>query len=230
MPIGALPKVGAKPWFVLRSKAGSAPSTRFTPGLVAAALDMGSATSARSNVLRPMRALGIFDEEGNLTPLGNKWRNESTYAEACQEILDKVYPPDLAALTDADGNPSVTQVRTWLVNNGFGESNARQMAATYVMIASKELAEAPGPSEGKRKAPTPVKSVAPAKEKAARQKQSSTNLEPPKEQVEQRTLPPSNAPGIHLDIQIHVPADASAEQIDAIFRSMAKHIYGRETD
>ena len=35
-------------------------------------------------------------------------------------------------------------------------------------------------------------------------------------------------PPLHLDVQIHIPADASLEQIDRIFSSMAKHLYGRE--
>lgn len=222
MPIDALPKVGAKAWAVLRSKAASAPSTKFTAGLVAAVLEMGSAGSAQANIVRPMRALGIFDEEGSLTTLGNKWRNDSTYAEACQEILDRFYPADLAALTDADGNPSASQVWTWLSHNGFGESNAKQMAATYVMIASKEPHSAPASPEAKKKA-------TPAKRATEPPKPASPALEPPRAQVVQQSPPGSN-PGIHLDIQIHVPADATADQIDAIFRSMAKHIYGRETD
>jgi hypothetical protein len=32
-------------------------------------------------------------------------------------------------------------------------------------------------------------------------------------------------PNVHLDIQIHIPADASAEQIYQIFESMARHLY-----
>ncbi len=35
------------------------------------------------------------------------------------------------------------------------------------------------------------------------------------------------SPDVHLDIQIHIPADATSEQIDRIFASMAKHLYGR---
>jgi len=34
------------------------------------------------------------------------------------------------------------------------------------------------------------------------------------------------APSLHMDIQIHIAADASLEQIDRIFESMAKHLYG----
>ena len=33
-------------------------------------------------------------------------------------------------------------------------------------------------------------------------------------------------PDLHIDIQVHIDATASAEQIDFIFASMAKHLYG----
>lgn len=35
-------------------------------------------------------------------------------------------------------------------------------------------------------------------------------------------------PEVHIDVQIHIASDASADQIDQIFASMAKHLYGRE--
>ena len=33
-------------------------------------------------------------------------------------------------------------------------------------------------------------------------------------------------PALHIDMQIHISADSNAEQIDQIFASMAKHLYG----
>lgn len=33
-------------------------------------------------------------------------------------------------------------------------------------------------------------------------------------------------PPLHIDLQIHISADSTTEQIDAIFSSMAKHLYG----
>lgn len=33
-------------------------------------------------------------------------------------------------------------------------------------------------------------------------------------------------PSIHIDLQIHVSPEATGEQIDQIFKSMAKHLYG----
>ena len=85
----------------------SAPTTKFTPEVVAALAGMSSPGSAANNVVGPMRRLGLLDKEGALTARGNKWRVDSSYAEACQEILDDVYPPDLAALTDDAGAPDL---------------------------------------------------------------------------------------------------------------------------
>jgi glycine cleavage system regulatory protein len=36
----------------------------------------------------------------------------------------------------------------------------------------------------------------------------------------------SLGPALHIDIQIHISPEASADQIDQIFASMAKHLYG----
>ncbi len=32
-------------------------------------------------------------------------------------------------------------------------------------------------------------------------------------------------PSVHIDIQVHISPDASSDQIDAIFASMARHLY-----
>lgn len=40
-----------------------------------------------------------------------------------------------------------------------------------------------------------------------------------------RSSPSQAAPSVHIDIQIHISAESSPEQIDQIFSSMAKHLY-----
>ena len=42
--------------------------------------------------------------------------------------------------------------------------------------------------------------------------------------------PRPNLPELHVDIQIHIDSTASSEQIDQIFASMARHLYGRESN
>lgn len=215
------PKVPAKAWRVLRTRAATAPSTKFTPSTVAALLTMGSAASAQTNVVAPLQRLGLFDESGALTARGNKWRVDASYEDACSEILKDVYPDDLAALTDELGAPDRAKVTTWLQHKGFGGSNAKQMAATYVMIAERTLPDASAGAEP-RKAPAKKAAKKAAKVVPATTDDDQTQRVPP--------VTPSGdgrAPNVHLDIQIHIPADASLEQIDQIFASMAKHLYGR---
>jgi hypothetical protein len=42
----------------------------------------------------------------------------------------------------------------------------------------------------------------------------------------QHNPPANNSPSVHIDIQIHISPEASGDQIDQIFKSMAKHLYG----
>jgi len=43
----------------------------------------------------------------------------------------------------------------------------------------------------------------------------------------QPALSDNLAPALHIDIQVHISADAPPEQIDKIFESMAKHLYSK---
>lgn len=42
------------------------------------------------------------------------------------------------------------------------------------------------------------------------------------------SVPRIEPPGLHIDVQIHIDATASPEQIDKIFSSMGRYLYGRE--
>ena len=224
MATDAFPKVGDKAWRALRAKAVAAPSTKFTPEIVATLVGV-SPGSALGNTIRPMRRLGLIDEEGALTERGNKWRADSSFGDACQEILDDVYPEELGALTDDDGNPDAVQVRTWFDHKGFGESNARQMTKTYVMVASKQVPVPPEPDSGKAtKEASPAKKTAgkPAAPKKTEASQGVVPHEPPSPSAKSDA-----GPTVHLDIQIHIPADATPEQIDQIFSSMSRHLYSK---
>ncbi len=169
-----------------------------------------------------MRRLGVIDQDGGLTSRGNKWRGDASYGEACQEILDEVYPPELTSFTDAGGTTDRSKVTTWFQHQGLGLSNARQIAATYAMIADKKLPEAVQPDTAKTRRPTSAKKAQP---KVVKQGPGESTVveraDPPKPPEN----PPATGASIHLDIQIHIPADASADQIDRIFASMAKHLY-----
>ncbi len=216
------PKLGLKSWSTLRARAATTPSTRFTSTAVAAMLGMGSPESAATNVVYPMQRLGLIDDSGSLTARGNKWRLDASYADACQEILDEIYSAELASFTDSSGAPDKSQVITWFQHKGFGVSNAKQLATTYVMIAEKKVPDATA-AESKKKVPArPAKSVPTRTVKSkATEDVAAQRAEPPPQSGNES----ASGPNIHLDIQIHIPADASSDQIEKIFASMAKYLY-----
>lgn len=225
MANNSFPKVTARAWIALRARAAAAPSTKFTPEVVAALMGMSSPRSARDNTVSPMRRLGLINEEGALTPRGNKWRIDESYEEACREILEEVYPEELGALVDDDGNPDLPKVKTWFDHQGFGESNARQLASTYVTVASKQVPEPPAADTERptRKASTNTDNA----EKTSRTKKAEDPLSKEAQEPSTANVSPSGGPTVHLDIQIHIPVDATPEQIDRIFSSMARHLYAR---
>lgn len=52
-----------------------------------------------------------------------------------------------------------------------------------------------------------------------------------KERFTQREVSSQSfGPALHIDVQIHIDSTASAEQIDQIFASMARHIYKKHSD
>lgn len=212
------PRLGMTAWRTLRVRAAQAPSQKFTPTTVATLLGYDSSKSAANNVVYPMQMLGLIDENGTLTDRGNKWRNDDSYAVACQEILDEIYPPELAGFTTADGGPDRAMVTKWFQHKNFGEANATKMAITYVMIAEKKVPDTAIDKEPKAKtkptAGTAARTSKPTSTEAV------TPASPPP------AAHPVARPAIHLDFQIHIAADTKPEVVDQIFASMAKHLYG----
>ncbi len=218
MALESYPAIGKKPWAQVRARVATTPSWKVTDQSVSASLAMGSAASARQNVINPLKKMGLVDDDGGLTDRGRKWRTEDGYAEACDEILAEVYPDTLVHLIDADGQPHRDAVRRWFDQQGYGSSAASQMTATFMLIASKAIPEpvAPGSANGQAKKAAAPK--APAKKTGKQEEELPPPPPPP-------APPASHGPNLHLDIQIHIPPDASAEQLDRIFASMAKHLY-----
>lgn len=183
---------------------------------------MANPHSAQVNVVAGLQRFGLIDESGALTKRGNLWRIDASYGKACQEILDEVYPSELASLRGDDGLPDPVSVRTWFDHQGFGESNAQQMSATFIMIATKAIPDTQKDAKAARVAKkTAARTSTQVRKETAKPKSHEDGNERARMNFE------NEAPTVHIDVQIHLPAAATAEQIDQIFASMAKHLYSR---
>jgi hypothetical protein len=102
------------------------------------------------------------------------------------------------------------------------------MASFYVLLADKDPNGEDAPKESQptkatKRAKVVAKTPARVRVKEERDSRNGFNGRESKEADPQLRLGPT----IHIDVQVHIPSDANPEQIDAIFASMAKHLYRR---
>jgi len=210
-------------WWELRKKFKQSIPGVVTDSYLATVLGM-KVSSARGNVLPSLKQLGIIDDEGKTLPRAKLWRDDEHYAQVCHEMLKDVYPQELLDAV-SDPNTHRSQAESWFAHNtGTGQVAARRMSTFYAVLAAADATAQPDKEKKERKpsegAPRKVVKVSPASAPAA----AGQNIE--KLQHGGQDHRPQ-APGININLQVHISADSTPDQIDQIFASMAKHIYQR---
>jgi hypothetical protein len=206
-------------WWLLRKKFKQSIPGIVTDGYLSTVLDM-QPNSARANVLPYLRQLRIIDDEGKPTERATLWRDDEHYPQVCKAILDEVYPNELL---HAVPDPNTDRARTerWFAHKTrAGEAAVRRMAALYAVLAEADAAKQP---DNEKKQPAAARPVRARRVTAAVPAAVRAPANPPSVPQPQ----PLVAPGININLQVHISADATPDQIDQIFASMAKHIYQR---
>jgi hypothetical protein len=173
-----------------------------------------------------LKALGLIDDELVPTDLVHDFRDDDKYADACDAMIARVYP---SGLTDAVQDPSqeMDAAIRWFMRQGAGEATAKLQARFYALLVSRQVPET---SEKPKRQAQSTKAASPA----GGAKKSSTAAETGKATqtgtAEPKKLPAGDGrqmPTVHVDLQIHISPDSPPEQVDAIFASISKHLYGR---
>ncbi|PTQ68160.1 DUF5343 domain-containing protein [Pseudomonas sp. GV071] len=232
----SFPKIASGNWWALREQFKKKIPTTVGPSYLSSVLGEMSVGSARSNIISPFRKIGILDEEGRPTDLANDWRDDDKYPEVCRKILEASYPEEVRDIFD-NKDCDVEKLKKWFMSHArCGEPAAKMYARFYVL-----LLEADANNNAERK--PQVKSTSNTKQPAKKSAKSSEskNTQPAaalsKQDLAQatdeaphaahagRAHPPSRkAPELHINIQLHISPESSAEQIEKIFESMAKHL------
>jgi hypothetical protein len=197
---------------------------------LAAVLDMNE-RSATNNVLRPLKRAGLVDQENKPTKRSIRWRDDDQYPQVCEEIRKEVYPQELL---DAFSGPNVDRsaVERWFRNNArVGENAARKMARFYLLLVEADPSKQNGSSEPKTRPQKPNKTRSKAgadSNKDPKEPQKNTEETPirsPPENTLGGNSGISSGPSLHIDVQVHISPEATPEQIETIFASMARHLY-----
>jgi len=220
------PRIPAKNWWDLRRKFVQSPPQQVTADYLQSVLNVE--VGAAKNLLSPLKVIGLIDENGKTTDLANDWRSDDHYPDACKTLVDEIYPSELRDALPGP-KPNRDKVVKWFMRNvGTGEAAAKQMAGFYLLLCEADPAIQDQKLESGRSAAPKSKATKPKQDRAIQSNQVSKRAAAPHSQPDVTSGPDvAHLPSVHIDIQIHIAADASAEQIDQVFASMANHLYGK---
>lgn len=209
-------------WWALRKKFKQSIPGVVTDSYLATVLEMG-ANSARANVLPFLKTLAIIDEEGKTGERAKQWRDDGHYGAVCKEILKEVYPKELVeAVPDPGQNRALAE--RWFANKtGAGAAAVKRMAALYEVIVEADASKQPEQEKGERTRKSEQSAGKSDKKSIA----SPDPVAPDRRSAASNLSQPPQLPGININLEIHISADSTPDQIDTIFASMAKHLYKR---
>lgn len=133
--------------------------------------------------------------------------------------------------------PSDQAAKDWLKERGVSEASVQN--CLEIILANCEYVGLIQDISGTKRFVSPEHALESLKQQTANSTSpanpvtSPTPAELPQPTIAQVVAPPAQShssarvPTVHIDIQIHIAADAKLEQIDQIFASMAKHLYDK---
>lgn len=225
------PKMPAKQWWSLRNRFKQSIPGAVTASYLATILGMEE-ISASKNVLPALKKIGLIDQEGKPLDLARRWRDDDEYPKVCEEIKKGVYPSELLDAVPDPVSNRASAVR-WFSRGGAGASLVDKRVAFYQLLSEAD----PTKSLDSTKPSSPNKTASnrattPKKVRPDSLPKGKSTPDPVDESSDSGSLPRfgqrsgmQKAPNLHIDIQIHISPDASPDQIDQIFESMAKHLY-----
>lgn len=225
----SLPKLPANQWWALREQFKKSIPPTVDVAYLKSYLKIVSDKTA-INLLPTLRQFRLIDDKGRPTPLANEWRLDERYPDVCAEIIRQVYPAEMVSLfngSDVDRN----KLKAWIMRTlGVGTSSANQLASTYLLLhtpldKTKERVVDGRPRVSQRRvqrkaavATAPTISV--SKPISGIVEVASSSPGPGYEDLSLTTKP-------IINLQIHISPEASAEQIDLILASIARHLNRR---
>jgi len=224
----SFPKLAEANWWKLRDLFKRRVPTSVTPSYLASALAM-SDSSAKANIIFPFRKIGIIDEEGKPTNLAYDWRDDDKYPAVCNSILESCYPQEIRDLYH-DKNQDLSGLVNWFMSSArCGEPTAKMYSAFYRLLLQADPS-GQTQSQNQPSTPKPKRIQKVAKEPSVTKTVNSSSDEAI-QVVSEKQLSASQAPlhfstvpQLHVNIQLHIAPETTADQIDKIFESMAKHL------
>lgn len=172
---------------------------------------IGFTSSNDATLLGVLKAVGLVDASGIPTSTWSAYRGAS-HKKALGEAIRTGYAELFAVYPDAWQRSSTELEHVFSTSSTAGKQVVQKTVATFKALCEAaefgSVDEQPASTIHTGPMHTPVTKVnSPA----------TVNVH-------------GAAPSVHIDIQIHISPEASPDQIDQIFKSMSKHLYGSKAN
>jgi hypothetical protein len=168
---------------------------------------IGFTSSNDASLIGVLKFIGFIDGSNIPTSLWNTYRG-ANYRSVLGGAIRSGYADLFAVYPDANTRSTTDLSHVFSTSSSGGAQVISKTVATFKALV--EEAEFSNSSEL-------TESTMPA-----------GPLHTPPAQSAHKPSPAQGRPEVHIDIQIHISPESSPQQIDTIFQSMAKHLYGRE--
>ncbi|WP_173053887.1 DUF5343 domain-containing protein [Candidatus Nitrotoga sp. AM1P] len=170
---------------------------------------IGFKSSNDTTLLGVLKSVGLVDASGVPTGVWSNYRG-AHHKTVLGDAIRTGYAELFAVYPDAWQQDIKDLEYVFSTSSSAGKQVISKTVATFKSLC--ECAEFGEPNNQ----PSPVLHTGPMHAAIAR----------PSAQPVNSDARNSHNPSVHIDIQIHISPEASTDQIDQIFKSMAKHLYG----
>lgn len=167
---------------------------------------IGFTSSNDGTLIGVLKQIKLIDQAGVPTERWNQYRG-AKHKEVLGDAIREGYADLYSIYPDAHQRSRQELEGVFVTSTKGGKEVVGKLASTF-----RQLADEAAFSGGLQEVPASTVS-------AAALHAPLTPTMPP--------APTSGSPSLHIDVQVHISADSSPEQIDQIFASMAKHLYGK---
>ena len=217
------PAIPAKNWWDLRQRFKTSPPREVNAAYLSDVL--GIQERAAQNIVPNLRQIGLIDDKGKPTERAGRWRDDEAYAEVTREMIDEVYPQALLDVAPPDA-PEAAAVKRWFLREtGTGEARANILSAFYRLLAAGDPA---GREDASRRADRQTAVTPRTQTRQAVTRKPKTDGDGAETQDGAGTSTKAPLPSLSVAVQVYIDKEMSAEQVDHVFASMAKHLYGKQ--
>jgi hypothetical protein len=187
---------------------------------------LGLQEKAAANLVPSLRTVGLIDDSGKPTERAGRWRDDEHYPEVTHEIISEVYPQALLDVAPPD-DPDPVAVKRWFMREtGTGEGRANILSAFYRLLAAGDPAGRDEATKRTTERPASTSRTQTRQTTPRRTSKDDTDGTGSKDSADSAGKTP--LPSLSVAVQVYIDKDMTAEQVDHVFASMARHLYGKQ--